>query len=173
MRVFFALLPPPEALVAIEAWRQLNWPQLEPSVPAANFHVTLSFIGEIEQWQIEVLHSAADKVIASAFDCSLNQIGFWSSGGIFWLGCDETPQSMAELRKNLGSSLGEAGVRVKSREFVPHVTLSRRVAELPVPPVVDPDFPVRFDSFFLMESVKDRRGVHYEPMLEWSLDSSN
>jgi len=169
LRVFFALLPSPDAIVAIEAWRKLNWPMMQKVVPAANFHITIQFVGEIESSRLESLHSVGDKLVASEFTVCFDQLGFWANPGIFWLGCSEVPELLSKLQEDTVNFAGEAGFRAKSRDFVPHLTLARRVQDLPPAPVVAADFKLSFSEIHLLESVAGANGVHYQSLLSWPL----
>jgi len=171
VRTFFSLSIPPSCALAIEQWRQLNWPLLAQCVPTANYHITLVFTGEISRQQIEILHDSVSAINLPAFDLDMNTLGFWQKSGIFWLGNSLIPEPLESLVKQLNKHCSQAGVSVASREFVPHITLARRCEELPLPPLVEPGFSFPVVDFSLMESTNTNHGVVYKEVFSFDLDS--
>ena len=88
MRAFFGLSPDIKTKLAIEGWRNKVFPHFDAPVPAANFHVTLAFLGKISPKQLDALCESVNQIDQiHAFDVSLNQIGYWSKPKALWLGC--------------------------------------------------------------------------------------
>jgi len=169
VRTFFSLSIPPSCALAIEHWRQLNWPLLTHCVPTANYHLTLVFTGEISVAELGALHDVASEIDLPAFDLDMNALGFWQKSGIFWLGSSVVPAPLEVLVTRLNKACMQAGVSVTSREFVPHITLARRCAELPQPPLIEPGFSFAVTEFSLMESVNTRQGVVYKDLFRLEL----
>jgi len=169
VRTFFSLSIPPSCALAIEHWRQLNWPLLTHCVPTANYHLTLVFTGEISVAQQGALHDSASEIDLQSFDLDMNTLGFWQKSSIFWLGCGFVPELLETLVSRLNKACLQAGVSVASREFVPHITLARKCLELPQPPLIEPGFSFSVTDFALMESVKTRQGVVYKDVFRLTL----
>jgi 2'-5' RNA ligase len=79
MRAFFGLSPNVNTKLAIQAWRNKAFPHFDTPVPAANFYVTLAFLGQISSKQLDALCEAVELISEiHTFDISLNQVGYWS-----------------------------------------------------------------------------------------------
>jgi 2'-5' RNA ligase len=55
MRAFLGLSPDVKTKLAIELWRNKAFPCFYAPVPAANFHITLAFLGQISPKQLDAL----------------------------------------------------------------------------------------------------------------------
>lgn len=172
MRAFFAFKPPPKICLAMESWRRLNWPLLERPVPVANYHVTLAFLGDINEPQLEALIDKASAVELPGFKLTLDTTGFWSKTGILWLGPSAPPPALNQLAQALGGIARSCQIPVARSEFKPHLTLARRVHPAPVAPLQVPEFSCACSSFALYESSQGKHGVSYHSVAEWSLDSA-
>lgn len=172
MRTFFAITPPPQTIIAIDEWRRLNWPQLERYIPASNFHLTLAFVGETSDKHVASLHEQLLPTRHSEFTLTLGTIGFWQKAGIFWLGTNSLPTAMTQLVKSINSACHTSGLALEKREYVPHLTLSRRCTTLPSPPVVEPQFTFSVDHYCLFESVKNKDRVVYQPLFTQALTAT-
>jgi 2'-5' RNA ligase len=170
MRAFFAFKPAPETCLAIEAWRQLNWPLLERPVPVANYHMTLAFLGDVNEPQLDALIDKASTVKVASFKLTLDTTGFWSKTGILWLGPTTPPAALGQLAQALGGAARSCHLPVARSEFKPHLTLARRVEPAPGAPLQIPEFSCACTSFALFESSQGKRGISYHSVAEWSLD---
>ena len=92
-----------------------------------NLHLTLVFLGEVEQCDVDSIVKALDKVEYNKFDMTLNRLGKYSrrDGDILWLGMDKENSDLARLRKLVYRELGKLGFH--QDKFTPHITLGRRV----------------------------------------------
>ena len=90
--------------------------------PTANLHLTLAFLGEVEDPEVikEVLKSVSYK----SFRLSLDEKGTF--GDTFWIGVKGN-QSLSKLAKDVRSALA-AYLPEEERDFVPHITLVRKVS---------------------------------------------
>ncbi|XOV90445.1 MAG: RNA 2',3'-cyclic phosphodiesterase [Pseudomonadota bacterium] len=169
MRLFFALQPDPATCLAIAAWRDNTLPPLDAPVSAANFHITLAFLGEIKERQLDALCGATDELAQQSVTVSLDQLGYWSKPGILWIGPSTSPQTLTELAR----SLRQAGRRVhapaKQSPFQPHLTLARRCQTPPPVSAVAPSFNLSFEHFVLFVSERSRSGLRYTRVAEWPL----
>jgi 2'-5' RNA ligase len=169
MRTFFALEPGPETALAIESWRSLSWPALQRPIPAANFHLTLAFLGDISESQLETLAQRSGELKAGGFELTLDCLGYWNKPQILWLGPSNTPQALQYLATSLGKAAVSSGVKVGKRDYQPHLSLARRVSPEPAAALTQPRFSCHFDSFALYESIRGRDGVRYRAMASWPL----
>src|SRR5262245_53105353 len=120
---------------------------------AANVHLTLHFLGDIDGPHEVRLRSELEPPLAVApFDVKLGQLGTFPPARpprVFWVSIDEGRDEMTAIHAELGRRLKAAGVAIESRPFSPHLTLARvrdheqrrarnlaqRLTDVPVPRV--------------------------------------
>lgn len=169
MRTFFALKPCAETALAVEAWCQLSWPLLQRPIPAANYHLTLAFLGDIGAGQLEYLAGCAASLDGGVINLALDTLGYWNKPQILWLGPAICPQELLDLAQRLKLSAGNCGLKVERRAYRPHLSLARRVSPEPAAALTPPRFNCHFNSFALYESRQGRAGVHYREVEAWPL----
>ena len=96
-----------------------------------NIHVTLRFLGDIEEEQAaaaaEVLRRAGEG--APVFDISIDRFGVFphlKRPNVLWAGPSETPEPLVEFEASLSRYLVEAGFPSAEGPFRPHLTIARR-----------------------------------------------
>ena len=166
-RLFFALWPDAQAARALaELSRKTAGAARGRAVPAANLHLTLVFLGEVEAARIASLHRAAGKVGARAFNLTLDQVGSFARAGVAWAGCARVPQPLLDLQSTLERELEAEGFASEARRFSPHLTLARRIAAaVPLAPVTPVSW--RATAFALVQSGGNRGG--YATLAQWPL----
>lgn len=108
--------------------RQLecNFPGARPT-PPDQLHLTLRFIGEVEEQSIEEIATQLHGVRITSFPIRLQGIGFFgrnSSPSILWLGAAPVDR-LHILKKKIDSRLRKVGITGDGRKFQPHITLAR------------------------------------------------
>jgi 2'-5' RNA ligase len=170
MRAFFGLSPNVKTKLAIEAWRNNACSHFYATVPAANFHVTLTFLGQVSPKQLDALCEGVDQITEiQTFDVSLNQVGYWSKPKALWLGCKETQDEHLKLVKNLSQIANSIGLPIPKQDYVAHLTLARKCTVNPPAPLIEPEFTWRNAEFHLYESVSGNTRVHYQIRHTWQL----
>lgn len=173
MRVFFGIEPRPETRQSIADWRDRYGLAAGRPVPPANFHVTLAFIGDINDRELETLCNTIDEhqngPEFTAGSLTLDLVGYWPGPNIYWMGTSQAPQQIDRLARKLQHLGGLVGARLKKKPFTPHVTLYRRCSEPPPAPVVLPGIEVAYAHVTLFESRLGGAGVSYHPLAEWDL----
>ncbi len=169
MRCFFAIVPPPETLLRIEAWRRQNWPTLARAVKPASYHLTLAFLGDIDAPQQEQLCDLLASLDADSFALTLDDTGYFAGTQILWIGPGELPEAAERLATRCRQLAGRAGIRTEKRPWRAHLTLARRVSPPPPPPMIAPCFPIAFDRFGLYESILASGGARYRLLQDWRL----
>ena len=173
-RVFFALWPDEEAsghLAALACDLGGGGRVMRP----ASLHMTLAFVGSVAPSQIADLEQIAAGVGATAFDLSLDRLGFWPQRGIVWVGCCQAPAALLRLGEELASALGGAGFAVDHRSgsaMLPHITLARRVRCKSLPRLGTP-IAWRVSEFSLVESQLHPSGASYETLASFPLAASS
>ena len=167
-RLFFALWPDETAREALAARaREIAGRCGGRPVPAANLHLTLVFLGEVDPSRIEPLRRAAVGVAGSAFTLALDRVGGFRRAGVAWAGCRQSPAGLIGLQAGLERRIREAGFSPDDRPFTPHLTLARRV-RVPVEPQDVEPVSWRAKAFALVASARGE-GT-YRTLAEWSLE---
>ena len=171
MRLFFGLKPDPHTCLAIDHWRERTFPPLSRPVPAQNLHLTLAFLGEVTERQLEPLLEEAGRIREPPFSLTLDQLGFYSKARVLWIGPIDTPDAAMRLAADLKRICRKLSLRSERRKFEAHLTIARRCETPPPASVEPPSFEMVFDSFSLFESTNGRTGVQYRAIAEWPLQS--
>ena len=109
------------------------------------FHLTLRFIGEVEQGTFYEIGEALAGVSHPPFELALKGLGQFPPRGAphtLWVGVEDPAGASPSLRRRIERVLAEVGVAPERRKFAPHVTLGRfrgpppeaRLRLLSVPP---------------------------------------
>ncbi|QUH25939.1 RNA 2',3'-cyclic phosphodiesterase [Serpentinicella alkaliphila] len=95
-----------------------------------NFHLTLEFIGEIKENEVEKLKAALIKAIEnhSKFNINIKGIGNFRRGNkkILWFGVNNN-EHLNRLFQSLGQELYDLGYEREERAYTPHITIGREV----------------------------------------------
>lgn len=170
-RVFFALWPDAAALDALEAAAAAAYQcRGGRRLRRDSLHLTLAFMGDVSQAQLDDLLDLAGKLREAPFDLTLDQIGWWPRNGIFWAGCQTTPSHQRRLSNELSKALRTAGFAVDTRPHFPHVTLLRN-AHCSTLPVLKTPISWRVDAFSLVESKLQVSGSLYSVLARWPLSA--
>ena len=131
-------------------------------------HLTLFFVGSIDRSRVTRLETIAAAIRSSAFELTLDTIGYWRGNGIVWCGATRCPSALSRLAADLGAALGREGLRVEERRYVPHVTLVRDAARAPRPMSFAP-CAWHAREFVLVESEPYAGGKRYVTRAAWPL----
>lgn len=124
IRCFVAIALPEEVRDAL-ALLQAGLPLPRP-VPAAGFHLTLSFLGDIPEPQAEEAHLALSAIRSPGFEMALSGVGLFGGARprVAYAAVAPQPALMA-LQTKVETALRNAGLTPEARRFTPHVTLGR------------------------------------------------
>lgn len=168
MRVFFALTPPPSIKLAIDAWRDKAFPSFTSPVKANNFHITLAFLGQITEAQLDSLSQyIVGHLKIKSFPLTLDYLGYWSKPKALWIGNAVVPQPQRDLVELLHKAALQSGVSMQKRDYISHLTLARKCLDNPPAPLIEPDFTFKNTELTLYESISTDHGVMYRPLIEW------
>lgn len=139
------------------------------AVDAANFHITLCFLGQITPRQHEALMSELDNLAHSPFSIDLDSSGIWNGPKILFAAPSSPPNELMQLARSTRKAARRAAIEVDNREYKPHVTVVRKAtAALPMP-LYPPHIDVHASAFHLFESVSTPQGVSYPIRQSWPL----
>lgn len=178
LRLFFAVDIESQAKQEIDAWRETNIKSLPnadsfKAVPLNNFHITLSFLGTVDQQQKQAMLKAAQRlseqlnVATQAHSISLDKLGLFKQPKVLYLGLSTIPNWMSLLAQKLQSEALLQNIFQEKRPYRPHVTLYRKVSLLPdvnVQPIL-----LKCTSFSLYLSENSGSGVQYSPIYTWQV----
>ena len=147
-----------------------NEPGVPYAVPAANYHMTLCFLGDIDHRQHEALMAELDALTAEPFTLTLDETGIWNGPKILFSAPSSPPSELMNLAKLTRKSARSAGIEVEGKEYKPHITMVRKAtSSLPLP-LFAPTIDVQANAFHLFESVSTPQGVAYPIRDSWSLE---
>ena len=124
MRVFVAIDLPDDVRAELETLQSSL--VIGRRVPAENFHLTLSFLGEQPDEAIEEAHQALSTIRATSFDLQLAGVGSFGnrSPQVIFPDIARCP-SLVELERRITRTLRNAGLEFQKQRFRPHVTIAR------------------------------------------------
>lgn len=96
-------------------------------VDPENLHLTLRFVGEVDEGVAEDLASALAGLRALAFPLELVGIGHFEKRGrpsALWVGVAPNP-ALDRLYHRVEAAARRAGLPLEGRKFMPHITLAR------------------------------------------------
>ncbi|MGH8126765.1 MAG: RNA 2',3'-cyclic phosphodiesterase [Gammaproteobacteria bacterium] len=164
LRLFLALWPDVAVRRALQAATRTA---VETSggraVPTANYHLTLAFLGLQPRSQLDVIHDAISRLESITGTLHLQQIGYFRAARVLWAGPQRTPTMLSRQANRLRAALGANGVSFTPGPFRAHVTLARRVAQ--VPSVEFEPIHWAYTGVTLIES--DRARPRYRVLAQW------
>jgi RNA 2',3'-cyclic 3'-phosphodiesterase len=146
-------------------------------VDAGNFHVTLRFIGEVDEGAASDIDAALAQIRAPRFDLVLAGLGQFGDAKprALWAGVDRNA-ALLQLREKVEYALVRIGIEPETRKYAPHVTLARlRNADVPklqsflAQHALWRAAPFRVDRFSLIASYLTKSGSIYEDQADYPL----
>ena len=147
-------------------------------VAPENLHITLRFIGDVDEGMAEDIGLALEGLEAPSFTLALEGLGAFESRGwvrSIWAGVGRS-DPLAFLHAKIASALLRTELPPDGRKFTPHITLARLKKAKGGPALSylethDGFAPVPFavEHFTLFRSHLGRGGVHYENLADYRL----
>ncbi len=179
-RLFVAILPsgPVRAALAELAGdlAHARW------TPPEQFHLSLRFIGEVTEEQLQAVAEALAKVRVAPFPLGVEGTGRFPPRGqpnVVWVGVGRGHPLLHQLRQQVDDRLLASGVPFELRPFVPHFTLGRTREASPATVAqwlkrhrdfVGPTW--RVEDFHLMASLLTPAGAQHQILRTLPLRSS-
>lgn len=146
-----------------------------------NFHLTLQFIGELEELNIPKLVSALEECVLKypTFNLTLNKLGSFKKGDshIVWVGLNHS-EELVRIYKELAHTLKHENIAFDEKPLKPHITIGRRVVfkkdvgALENLLAID-NLIIPIDNITLMESKQVDGKLTYSPLATFSLLNTN
>lgn len=151
-----------------------------PGRPVApeNWHLTLRFIGDVEDPVVDRIVASLDQAdLGARFGLRWGGLGAFPNprrAQVVWVGLSDGAEPAARLADAVEEAVQEAGVEPTDRPFRPHLTVSRfrpmeSVAHL-VESGIDLAVPMQVDRVTLYESRLRRGGAQYRVIEEFPLE---
>ena len=96
-------------------------------VAPENLHLTLRFIGEVDETAAEDIDYALRQITDHPFDLTLNGLGTFGKHGkehTLWIGVPPSPQ-LVHLQAKIESAVVRSHQPAEERKFTPHITIAR------------------------------------------------
>ena len=110
-------------------------------VPPANWHITLRFLGSVEQVTYDRMLEALDRAsLGDPFRIAFGGLGAFpraSRATVLWVAVDDGAERLSVLAASVEGALDEAGIPPDDRPFASHLTLSRLRPPQDVRPLVE------------------------------------
>lgn len=120
---------------------------------AGDLHVTLCFLGAVEQTLVAQLTRRAAAISTAAFELEFDVLEYWHRARVLAAVCSRVPAAALALAEALRSSAQSLGLTAEQRPWCPHVTLRRGLASAAAPPLpLAAPLHLRARSFYLAQS---------------------
>ena len=145
-------------------------------VPADRLHLTVRFIGEVEDERGEAVSTALQPPLAvNAFDLTLHGAGAFPKSGsprVLWIGVTRGREPLVAIEREVTSRLTPLGIEEEARAYSPHLTVARlrepaglRSARL-LDGLTDREIGnTRIDAITLFQSKLSPKGPTYTPLV--------
>ena len=129
-----------------------------------NIHLTLFFLGEIDDSQVEKVKAVFEKMVFKSFSLEINEITNFKDMIIA-----KTKKSfqLDWLYKKLKDLLMNQGFSFENRPYFSHITLAR---ETNCPIKKDVSYSFKVNTVTLFSSERDNNGLKYRPIIRFDLD---
>jgi RNA 2',3'-cyclic 3'-phosphodiesterase len=108
-------------------------------VPKDQSHLTLRFIGEVDDNRYAQVSYALSEVIASGFDLTISGVGHFPPRNrptVLWVGIEKNEEFIA-LKKEIDNALKTTEIAQEDRKFAAHITVARLGLHTPVHKVAE------------------------------------
>ena len=149
-------------------------------IPADRMHLTIRFIGEVDDGKASMVREALEEPLAVApFRLTLCGAGTFPKSGtprVMWLGVSEGREELLRVEREITARLTPLGIPEEERAYSPHLTLARvrDPAGLKSTRLLDglTDRPIgttHIDAITLFHSKLSPKGPTYTPLLRTPL----
>ena len=147
--------------------------------PAEAFHITLTFLGDVQEPVAAELDAELAAIRIPAFDLALAEVGHFGEGPdihAVWAGLAESPE-LRRLAKASAAAARRVGLKPEARAYTPHLTLAylKRPALAEVVAWTQANAllaspPFRVERFGLYSSWRTHEGSAYRLEADYPLD---
>lgn len=144
------------------------------AIQPADMHVTLCFLGSVDETRIEALCTGAAGVRAAALTLTFDRIEFWGESKVLVAAAQANPPGLA-LANSLQRCASELGLAPDRKPWRPHLTLARSVrpkfpaAQFQADRALPGPLRLTVNRFFLAESLPGAPALRYRQLANWPL----
>jgi 2'-5' RNA ligase len=175
LRLFVGIDLPPELKLRLSTMcsgvPEARW------VDAGNFHLTLRFIGEVDEGVASDIDAALMRIDASAFSLRLAGVGQFGTR-MLWVGVEKSPL-LLQLQGKVENALQRTGLPPETRRYSPHVSLARlrpplgaKLQEFLGAHALFRSEPFDVPHFSLIASYLTKSGAIYEDQADYPLGAA-
>ena len=172
LRLFVGIALPPELKLQLSLMAAglpgAKW------VDPGNYHLTLRFIGEVDEGAAADIDLALAQIRAPGFDVTMATVGHFGLR-MLWVGIERNP-ALQHLHEKIESALNRMGYEPEERRYTPHVTLARlkgtndgKLQEYLSQHALFRAAPFPVEHFSLIASYLTKSGAIYEDQADYDL----
>ena len=166
-RLFFAVWPDDNSRVRVNRLNQrIEQKGIRRLVPA-NLHITLLFLGNVDDDIAHAVQKQAAAIQAPSFSLLFDELDYWPRPRVLCLTCRRQPKPLYELVNQLRGMVSAFPVRLDQRAYRAHITMARKAKQRPQL-LFDPIL-IKANRFALVESCSTEQGVRYRVIDSWPL----
>jgi len=170
-RLFFALWPDAGVRDRLAARAEVLPARCGRRVARDNLHLTLVFLGSVDDAVVECLLERAAAIRRPDFTLTLERLGWFRRARVTWLAPERIPAALQGLVDDINAAVRGCGLATEEgRPYRPHLTLSRKAMR---PPRKEEPDPIHWhiSDFCLVESIIRDTGPEYRILQRWVLTS--
>ncbi len=140
-----------------------------------NYHLTLAFLGELDDNQTNELKSLMNQIHFNAFEMTVSEVDYFQKGErfIYYMGIKPNP-ALKTLYQKVVDVISPLGLNIHGK-FSPHITLIRQGKSFPIHvltlPITTEIIQVQKVTLFLSHSVDDE--LTYTPIYDILLQTND
>ena len=132
--------------------------------PAKNFHITLAFLGDVREDQIDELVSLLSKIKFRSMSLRCSKMEYFHSDKNWHASVDDNAE-LSHLKEQIMLLLSAGHFCADQTEFHPHITLCRKLqGEFNAQEIFGESFDFRIECFCLFQSEFTPHGMKYVPI---------
>ena len=167
-RLFFALRPDAGVRASLAQLQQAFRQRGARVHESANLHLTLAFLGMVDERRCEQVCRVASGLEGQGFTLEIDTIGYWRRPRILWCAPSHVAPALNLLVAEVWGGLVDCGCEAEQRPYRPHVTLLRKAIAVDTHKLAEP---IAWSAahFELMWSRSVANRLHYETLQRWRL----
>ena len=138
-------------------------------VPSSNLHLTLRFLGALDESEQACVIKNLDLIQGQGFMLQFVAIEHRKRQQMLWAVAADLPDALSRLVGEIERSSIDCGLSASDHAFRPHVTLARKVRKKVQPQAIEV-LETRIEEFCLVRSETLPEGSQYTKLKSWSLD---
>jgi 2'-5' RNA ligase len=139
------------------------------AVPESNLHLTLRFLGALDESEQACIVEKLDRIQGQSFTLRFATVEYRRPQQMLWAVVADTPGALSGLAEEIERSSIECGFPANDHTFRPHMTLARKVRKTVKPQEIE-TMETRIEEFFLVRSETLPQGSQYTKLKSWALD---